>query len=109
MNLAIDDIVPISRARAQLTELADQVSKTGRPKLLTKNGESYVAIVTAEQAARLADYEEEAHLSKLRALLEAARDLKEGRTMTWDEYAPVLAKKRRAFIKRLGISDPAKA
>ena len=45
--IATKDIVPISRARARLTELADDVSRTGHEKSLTKNGEAYVALITA--------------------------------------------------------------
>ncbi len=53
MNLTSKDIVPITTARARLTELADEVAKSGEPKLITKNGESYVALITAEQLDEL--------------------------------------------------------
>jgi prevent-host-death family protein len=43
------DIVPISEARARLTELAEEVVLGGAEKLLTKNGSSYVAIVDAKR------------------------------------------------------------
>ena len=49
--IATKNIVPISRARARLTELADDVSKSGQEKVFTKNGESYVALITAGQLA----------------------------------------------------------
>jgi prevent-host-death family protein len=39
------DVVPISEARARLTELAEEVVGAGAEKILTKNGASYVAIV----------------------------------------------------------------
>ena len=38
------DVIP-----GRLTELADDVSRTGNEKVLTRNGESYVALITAEQ------------------------------------------------------------
>lgn len=38
------DVVPISEARARLTELAEDVVGKGTEKLLTKNGASYVAL-----------------------------------------------------------------
>lgn len=47
MNLRSQDIVPISEARARLTELAEEVVTAGAEKILTKNGSSYVAIVDA--------------------------------------------------------------
>ena len=43
------DIVPISEARARLTELAEDVVGSGAEKVLTKNGTSYVALVDARR------------------------------------------------------------
>ncbi len=43
------DVVPISEARARLTELADDVVGGGMEKILTKNGASFVAIVDARK------------------------------------------------------------
>ncbi len=46
MAFSASDVIPLSQARATLSELADQV-KTGAEKIITKNGESYVAIFDA--------------------------------------------------------------
>lgn len=43
------DIVPISEARARLTELAEDVVGRGAEKVFTKNGASYVALVDARK------------------------------------------------------------
>ena len=86
------NIVPISRARARLTELADDVSKTGHEKIFTKNGESYVALITADQLDDYRRFREAEHLSILRALVEAAEDIDAGRVYAWDEFKPKLAK-----------------
>ena len=51
MTLRANDIIPISEARARLTELAEDVVGTGSEKVLTKNGSSYVALVDAERLA----------------------------------------------------------
>ena len=48
MSFTTQDVVPISEARARLTELADDVV-SGAEKLLTKNGAAYVAIVDAKK------------------------------------------------------------
>jgi len=48
MGLRTSDVVPISEARARLTELADEVVG-GAEKVLTKNGASFVAIVDARK------------------------------------------------------------
>src|ERR1700709_2828486 len=42
-------VVPISEARARLTELAEDVVGSGAEKVLTKNGGSYVALVDARR------------------------------------------------------------
>ncbi|CAN5716049.1 hypothetical protein BH11PSE13_BH11PSE13_11120 [soil metagenome] len=49
MPVRASDIVPISEARARLTELAEDVVGTGSEKVLTKNGASYVALVDARR------------------------------------------------------------
>ena len=48
MTYSAHDVVPISEARARLTELSDEVV-AGAEKLLTKNGAAYVAIVDARK------------------------------------------------------------
>lgn len=48
MKFTTRDVVPISEARARLTELADDVV-SGVEKLLTKNGAAYVALVDARK------------------------------------------------------------
>lgn len=48
MGFTAKDVVPISEARARLTELSDEVV-AGAEKLLTKNGAAYVAIVDAKK------------------------------------------------------------
>lgn len=49
MTLRTSDVVPISEARARLTELADEVVGAGAEKVLTKNGSSFVAIIDARK------------------------------------------------------------
>ena len=48
MAIFASDVVSLSRARANLSELADEV-KAGAEKIITKNGESYVAIIDADR------------------------------------------------------------
>jgi antitoxin (DNA-binding transcriptional repressor) of toxin-antitoxin stability system len=44
MGISASDVVPFSLARANLSELAEQV-KAGAEKIITKNGESYIALI----------------------------------------------------------------
>ena len=48
MGFSTSDVVPFTQARAKLSELADQ-AKAGAEKIITKNGESYVALIDAER------------------------------------------------------------
>lgn len=48
MGFSASDVVPFTQARANLSELADQ-PKAGAEKIITKNGESYVALIDADR------------------------------------------------------------
>jgi len=48
MGISASDVVSISQARANFSELAEQV-KAGAEKIVTKNGESYIALIDADR------------------------------------------------------------
>jgi prevent-host-death family protein len=48
MGVTAKDVIPLSQARSCLSEIADEV-KAGSEKIITKNGESYVAIIDADR------------------------------------------------------------
>jgi prevent-host-death family protein len=48
MSTLASDVVSLSSARANLSELADE-AKAGSEKIITKNGESYVALIDARR------------------------------------------------------------
>ncbi|MFT4194849.1 type II toxin-antitoxin system Phd/YefM family antitoxin [Ottowia sp.] len=48
MTISAADVIPLSQARATLSDLADQV-RAGAEKIITKNGESYVALIDAQR------------------------------------------------------------
>ncbi len=62
--VASKDIVPLGQVRARLTELADEV-RSGVEKVITKNGESYVALIDA----RRLDYYHRLEREKIHLLL----------------------------------------
>ena len=64
MGFSVTDVVPFTQARANLSELADQ-AKAGAEKIITKNGESYVALI---DAARL-DYYHQLERERIHLLL----------------------------------------
>lgn len=86
MSLRASDVVPISEARARLTELAEDVVGRGTEKLLTKNGASYVALVDARKLDYYHALEaEHAGLVLAQAALEGLDDLAAGQVL--DEAA----------------------
>jgi len=48
MGIAASDVIPLSHARANFSELAEEV-KGGAEKIITKNGESYIALIDAQR------------------------------------------------------------
>ncbi|MFM0205063.1 type II toxin-antitoxin system Phd/YefM family antitoxin [Paraburkholderia fungorum] len=66
MSISASDVIPLSQARANLSELADQV-KAGAEKIITKNGESYVAIIDAQRL----DYYHQLERERIHLLLMA--------------------------------------
>lgn len=48
MPISARDVIPLSQARANLSEIAEEV-KAGAEKIITKNGESYIALIDAER------------------------------------------------------------
>ena len=91
MAIRSSDIVPISEARARLTELAEDVVKHGAEKVLTKNGTSYVALVDARQLDRWHALEaEHAHLVMADAAIAGLEDALAGRLLTDAELQQTL-------------------
>ncbi len=91
MSYHAHDVVPISEARARLTELSDEVVG-GAEKLLTKNGAAYVALVDAKKLDYYHALEEE--YSGLVLLAEAESGLREvlaGKRVSNAELTLVLA------------------
>ncbi|QKH39408.1 type II toxin-antitoxin system Phd/YefM family antitoxin [Achromobacter pestifer] len=97
MSISSADVIPLSQARANLSELADQV-KSGAEKIITKNGESYVALIDAERL----DYYHRLEQERIHLLLidDASRGLSDvvaGKVK--DAQGAVYALKRRRAAK----------
>lgn len=80
-----EDIVPMNQVRARFTYLAEE-ARSGHEKVITRNGESYVAIVDA----RRLDYYHRLEMEHIHlVLLDEARrgweDVEKGRLMTVSE------------------------
>lgn len=92
MGVRASDVVPISEARARLTELAEDVVGHGSEKVLTKKGASYVALVDARKLDYYHALEaEHAGLVLVQGALEGLEDLAAGRILSEAELDQVLA------------------
>lgn len=90
MGISASDVIPLSQARANFSELAEEV-KGGAEKIITKNGESYIALI---DAGRL-DYYHQLERERIHLLLidEAAKGL--------DDLAAGKLKDARSALKTL--------
>nr|WP_145545041.1 type II toxin-antitoxin system Phd/YefM family antitoxin [Variovorax boronicumulans] len=100
MAISAGDVIPLSQARANLSDLADQV-KAGAEKIITKNGESYVALIDAERL----DYYHQLERERIHLLLidDAARglaDVAAGATRDARSALSVMQRRRAAKASR---------
>ena len=80
MGFQSDDIVPMNQVRASFTELAAQVRR-GREKLITRNGESYVALIDARRLDHYHRLEREhIHLALIEEATRGLADVEAGLT-----------------------------
>lgn len=82
MSLSSKDIVPLTRARAKLTELVDEVQSEHSEKIITKNGESCAALIDADRLDHYHRLEREhIHLTLLEEAIRGLDDLERGKTL----------------------------
>lgn len=96
MGFSTSDVVPFTQARASLSELAEQ-AKAGAEKIITKNGESYVALIDSERL----DYYHRLERERIHLLLiEDARrglaDIEAKRTFEADAAIALVQQRRQA-------------
>lgn len=72
MGISASDVIPLSYARANFSELADEV-QAGAEKIVTKNGESFIALIGSDRL----DYYHRLEHERIHLLLidEAAKGL----------------------------------
>lgn len=100
MGISASDIVPFTQARANLSELAEQ-AKAGAEKIITRNGESYVALIDADRLDYYHRLERERiHLLLIEDARRGLEDIATGRTQEADGALAGL-QERRATAKSL--------
>ena len=94
VSISSSDVVPFTQARATLSELADQV-KAGAEKIITKNGESYVALIDCDRLDYYHRLERERiHLLLIDDAKRGLEDIAAGRTYEADSAIAQLQKRR---------------
>ena len=83
MAISSKDIVPLTRVRAKLSELCDEVKRGRKEKIITKNGESYAALIDADRLDYYHRLEREhIHLTLLEEAIRGVEDLDAGKLLT---------------------------
>jgi len=99
MAITSADVVPLTQARSNLSELADQ-AKAGAEKIITKNGESYVALIDAERLDYYHRLERErVHLLLIDDARRCLADVEAGRTQEADAAIGKLQQRRAAAAR----------
>ena len=100
MGISVNDVVPFTQARASLSELADQ-AKQGAEKIITKNGESYVALIDADRLDYYHRLERERiHLLLIHDAQRGLEDIRAGRTQDADTALKARQSQRATKAKR---------
>jgi prevent-host-death family protein len=83
MAISPKDVIPLTKARATLTELCEQVRGTRGEKLITKNGESCAALIDADLLDHYHRLEREhIHLTLLEETVRGMADVAAGKTVS---------------------------
>ncbi len=95
MSISTHDVVPFTQARAHLSELADEV-KAGAEKVITKNGESYVAFIDSDRLDYYHRLERERiHLLLIDDARRGLQDIAAGRSQQADTAIAQFQQRRR--------------
>ena len=96
MVVASRDVISLSTARSSFSDLADQV-REGAEKIITKNGESYVALIDARRLDYFHSLERERiHLVLLDEAERGLDDVDAGRTKDARKSLQALVKRRKS-------------
>ena len=83
MAITPKDILSLSYARANLTELCEEVHAKGGEKLITKNGVRFAALIDAERLGHYHRLEREhIHTVMLQEAIKGVGDLKTKKTLS---------------------------
>jgi antitoxin (DNA-binding transcriptional repressor) of toxin-antitoxin stability system len=86
VSITSTDIVPLNKVRATLTALAEE-ARAGREKIITRNGEGYVALIDARQLDYYHQLERERSYNTVADdILRGLDDMDAGRTISGQQF-----------------------
>lgn len=90
------ETLPLSDAKARLSEIADEVDRTHQRVQITKNGRSYVVLISAEDLESMeATLELLSDPEAMERVRQAQADLAAGKGSTGEEMADLMARRHR--------------
>ncbi|MGQ0623061.1 MAG: type II toxin-antitoxin system Phd/YefM family antitoxin [Sporichthyaceae bacterium] len=90
------DTMPLSAVKARLSEIADEVDRTHQRVQITKNGRTYVVLISAEDLDSLeATIELLSDPAAMARVRQAERDLAAGKGTTGAEMAELMRRRLR--------------
>jgi len=88
------ETLPLSAAKARLSEIADEVDRTHQRVQITKNGRSYVVLISAEDLESLeATLELLSDPAAMERVRQAKLDIEHGDFVTGEEMAQLMARR----------------
>lgn len=88
-------IIPLSEAKARLSEVADEVDRTHERAHITRNGRDYVVLIAAEDLESLeATIELLSDPAAIGRIREAEAAIERGETTSAEEMAALMAQRR---------------
>ncbi len=89
--------LPLSAVKARLSEIAEEVQRTHQRVQITKNGRSYVVLISAEDLASLeATVELLSDPAAMERVRQAQDDLEGGRFTTGEQMSQLMRERRAA-------------
>lgn len=90
------ETIPLSAAKARLSEIADDVDRTHQRVQITKNGRSYVVLISAEDLDSMeATLELLADPAAMERVRQAQNDLAAGAGMSGEQMLVLMEQRRR--------------
>jgi len=90
------ETIPLSDAKARLSEIADDVDRTHQRVQITKNGRSYVVLISAEDLESLeATLELLSDPEAARRVGQAQEDIARGDSTSGEEMSALMDRRRR--------------